>query len=59
MLQAALLIALIAIMLLLVLPRVSPFDLLIVRGGSMEPTIPVGSAVLVTAAPGHPLSGPS
>lgn len=32
---------------LLVLPRVSPFDVLIVRGGSMEPTIHVGSIVVV------------
>ena len=32
---------------LLVLPHVSAFDVLIVRGGSMEPTIHVGSIVVV------------
>jgi signal peptidase I len=32
---------------LLVLPRVSAYDVLIVRGGSMEPTIHVGSIVVV------------
>jgi signal peptidase I len=46
-LQAALIVALGAIIVLLALPRVSPFDVLIVRGGSMEPAIHLGSAVVV------------
>jgi signal peptidase len=46
-LQLGLVAALVAVIVLLALPRVSPFDLLIVRGGSMEPTIHLGSAVVV------------
>ncbi len=57
MLEGALLTLLVAIMTLLAVPRVSPFDLLIVRGGSMEPAIPVGSAVLVDRAARTPTVG--
>ncbi len=39
--------ALLAFLVLLALPRVTPLDLLIVRGGSMEPAIPIGSAILI------------
>jgi signal peptidase len=46
-LQLGLVAALVAVIVMLALPRVSPFDLLIVRGGSMEPTIHLGSAVVV------------
>ena len=48
---------LVAIIALLAIPRVSSFDLLIVRGGSMEPAIPVGSAVLVDHSARTPAVG--
>jgi signal peptidase len=46
-LQAVLWAALLGVVALLILPRVSSFDVLIVRGGSMEPTIHLGSVVVV------------
>jgi signal peptidase I len=46
-LQLGLWVVLIGFVALLVLPRVSAYDVLIVRGGSMEPTIHVGSVVIV------------
>ena len=48
---------LMALIALLALPRVSSFDLLIVSGGSMEPTIHVGSAVLVDRSARAPTVG--
>jgi signal peptidase len=45
--SASAFIALVALIALLALPRVSPFAVLVVRGGSMEPTIHLGSAVVV------------
>ena len=44
---------------LLVLPRVSSADVLIVRGGSMEPAIHVGSIVIVDRAARTPAVGTS
>lgn len=46
-LLASALIALVALIALLALPRVSPFSVFVVRGGSMEPAIHVGSVVVV------------
>ncbi len=46
-LQLVLWAALFGVIALLILPRVSAFDVLIVRGGSMEPTIQLGSVVIV------------
>ncbi len=46
-LQLVLWTLLLGFVLLLALPRISPFDVLIVRGGSMEPAIHVGSIVVV------------
>jgi signal peptidase len=42
---------------LLVLPRLTAFDVLIVRGGSMEPTIHVGSIVIVDRKATSPIVG--
>ena len=56
-LQAGLLMVLVATIVLLALPRISSFDLLIVRGGSMEPTIHMGSAVLVDRSAELPAVG--
>ena len=46
-LQLVLWVALLGFVALLILPRISAYDVLIVRGGSMEPTIHVGSIVVV------------
>jgi signal peptidase I len=56
-LQAGLFVALVAIIVLLALPRVSPFDVLVVRGGSMEPAIHLGSAVVVDRSDRVPVVG--
>ena len=45
--QATLWVVLLAFLLLLAVPHFTAYDVLIVRGGSMEPTIHVGSAVVV------------
>jgi signal peptidase I len=42
---------------LLVLPRMTPIDVLIVRGGSMEPSIHLGSVVIVDRAARTPAIG--
>ncbi len=57
MVQAALVVTLVAIVALLALPRVSSFDVLIVRGGSMEPAIHLGSAVVVDRGDRIPVAG--
>lgn len=57
MLQAVLVVTLVAIIALLALPRLSPFDVLIVRGGSMEPAIQLGSAVVVDRSDRTPVTG--
>ena len=56
-LQLVLWAALFGFVALLVLPRVSAFDVLIVRGGSMEPTIHVGSIVIVDRGSRTPTVG--
>jgi signal peptidase I len=56
-LQLALWSTLLGFAALLVLPRVSSFDVLIVRGGSMEPTIHLGSIVLVDRSSRSPAVG--
>ena len=56
-LSASALIALVALIALLALPRVSPFSVFVVRGGSMEPTIHVGSVVLVDRSDRAPQVG--
>lgn len=45
--QGAFLVLLVALIVLVALPRVSPYDVLVVSGGSMEPTIHLGSVVVV------------
>lgn len=45
--QAGLWAVLLGFLALLVLPRISPFDILIVRGGSMAPTIDRGAVAIV------------
>lgn len=56
-LQLVLWTTLLGFALLLVLPRVSPVDVLIVRGGSMEPSIHIGSIVLVDRSSRDPSVG--
>ncbi len=56
-LQLALWSTLLGFAALLMLPRVSSLDVLIVRGGSMEPTIHLGSIVLVDRSSRSPTVG--
>jgi signal peptidase len=56
-LQLVLWTALLGFVALLVLPRISAYDVLIVRGGSMEPTIHVGSIVVVDRNARTPVVG--
>jgi len=56
-LQLVLWAALLGFVALLVLPRVSAYDVLIVRGGSMEPSIHVGSIVVVDRGSRSPTVG--
>lgn len=39
------------------LPRLTPFDVLVVRGGSMEPAVQVGSVVIVDRTAREPAQG--
>jgi len=45
--QLALWVVLLGFLVLLTIPRLTAFDVLVVRGGSMEPAIHVGSVVIV------------
>ncbi len=45
--QAILWAALLTLLVLSVLPRISSYDVLVVRGGSMVPAIPTGSVVII------------
>ncbi len=56
-LQTFLWAALLILLVMSVLPRVSPYDVLVVRGGSMVPTIPTGSVVIVDRADRVPRVG--
>ena len=55
--QAVLWVALLTLVVMSVLPRITPYDVLVVRGGSMEPTIPLGSVVIVDRADRAPRVG--
>ena len=55
--QTALWVPLLVLLVLSALPRLTPYDVLVVRGGSMEPTIPLGSAVIVDRADRTPRLG--
>jgi signal peptidase len=56
-LQAVLWIALLAFVALVALPRVTPYEALIVRSGSMEPTIATGGIVIVDRSARSPTIG--
>jgi signal peptidase len=56
-LQAILWIVLVAFVVLVALPRVTPFDVLVVRGGSMEPVIHVGSVIVIDRRAQNPSIG--
>ena len=55
--QLALWALLLGFLLLVALPRFTPFDVLVVRGGSMEPTIHLGSVVIVDRGARTPAVG--
>lgn len=55
--QAILWIALLGFVALAAVPRLTPYDVLIVRGGSMEPTLHVGSIVVVDRSARSPRIG--
>jgi len=55
--QMALWILVVAVAVLLVLPRFTSVDVLIVRGGSMEPTIHLGSVEVVNRSDRTPVVG--
>jgi signal peptidase len=55
--QVILWVALLGFVALAALPRLTPYDVLIVRGGSMEPTLHVGSIVLVDRGAHAPRTG--
>lgn len=46
-----------AFLLLLAVPRLTPYDVLVVRGGSMEPAIPVGGILIIDRADRTPEIG--
>lgn len=56
-LQLLLWIALLGFVALVGLGRVTPYEALVVRSGSMEPTIPIGSIVIVDRAAHSPTIG--
>jgi signal peptidase len=55
--QAVLWAALLMLLVLAMLPRVTPYDVLVVRGGSMQPAIQIGSVVIVDRADRVPRLG--
>jgi signal peptidase I len=55
--QLVLWIGLLTLLLLSLLPRLTAYDVFVVRGGSMEPTIAVGSIVIVDRADRSPQIG--
>ena len=56
-LEAVLWVPLLALVVFAVLPRLTPYDVLVVRGSSMQPAISVGSAVIIDRADRAPLVG--
>ncbi|HET8784811.1 MAG TPA: signal peptidase I [Candidatus Limnocylindrales bacterium] len=56
-LQLALWAVLVSFLALVAIPRLTPFDVLVVRGGSMEPTIAVGSVLVIDRASRSPVEG--
>jgi signal peptidase len=48
---------LLGFLLLLLIPRFTSFDVLVVRGGSMEPTIGVGSVLVIDRGSRDPVEG--
>lgn len=56
-LQLALWSVLLGFLVLVAIPRFTPFEVLVVRGGSMEPTIAVGSVLVIDRASRSPVEG--
>jgi signal peptidase len=56
-LQAILWIVLVGFVVLVALPRFTPYDVLVVRGGSMEPVIHLGSVIVIDRQADSPIVG--
>jgi signal peptidase len=56
-LQLALWSVLLGFLVIVAIPRLTPLDVLVVRGGSMEPTIAVGSVLVIDRASRSPVEG--
>jgi signal peptidase len=55
--QGILWVALVGFLALVALPRVTPYDVLIVRGGSMEPAVGLGSVIIIDRDARDPVAG--
>jgi signal peptidase len=55
--QAVLWILLLGFVALVAIPRLTPYDVLVVRGGSMEPEISVGSVLVIDTSARKPRAG--